>query len=193
MNEYQRALAAIDAANAADPNTIDCDGKRQPAELVYGRRMSDELAHFAPNAGESLRLAVRAQHIERWTMPRAGYPMTRAGYHAWRNALKNLHAERVGAILARAGYGADVVDRVQALVRKENLKTDAEAQALEDVACLVFLRHYADAFAARHDDAKLTTILARTWSKMSPKGHAAAASIALPPRLAGLLQSALAG
>ena len=35
------ALAAIDAANAADPNS-EPDGR--PAALVYGQRMSEELA-----------------------------------------------------------------------------------------------------------------------------------------------------
>ena len=33
-----QAVAAIDAANALDPHTIDVEGKREPAELVYGRR-----------------------------------------------------------------------------------------------------------------------------------------------------------
>jgi hypothetical protein len=32
-------------------------------------------------------------------------------------------------------------------VRKEQLRSDAEAQILEDVACLVFLRYYALSFA----------------------------------------------
>lgn len=193
MGDLARAMAAIDAANAADPTMIEGDRGREPAELAYGRRMSDELARLHPTASEPLLLAVRGQHIERWTSPRAGYPATRAGYHAWRNALKNMHAERAGAIVAAAGYDAATVARVQSLVRKENLKADAEAQALEDVACLVFLRHYAGAFAAKHDDEKLKTILARTWSKMSAAGHTAALSIDLPPRLAGLLKQVLAG
>ena len=38
-------LAAIDAANAADPNS-DPDGR--PAALVYGERMSEELARRSP-------------------------------------------------------------------------------------------------------------------------------------------------
>ncbi|MBV8287891.1 MAG: hypothetical protein JOZ35_13315, partial [Hyphomicrobiales bacterium] len=37
-------MAAIDAANALDPNTIEVDGQPQPAELAYGRRMSETLA-----------------------------------------------------------------------------------------------------------------------------------------------------
>jgi len=60
-------IAAIDAANALDPNKIEVDGRSQPAELVYGRRMSETLARMAPHASEHLRIAARGQHIERWT------------------------------------------------------------------------------------------------------------------------------
>ena len=63
-------MAGIDAANARDPNTVAVDGQREPAELVYGRRMSDVLLRLAPAASTHLRLAVRGQHIERWTSPR---------------------------------------------------------------------------------------------------------------------------
>ena len=63
-------FAAIDAANALDPNTIEVDGRPQPAELAYGRRMSETLARLAQHASEHLRIAARGQHIERWTSPR---------------------------------------------------------------------------------------------------------------------------
>src|SRR4030095_9917663 len=42
------ALAAIDAANARDPNSVALDGGTEPAELVYGRRMSETLARRSP-------------------------------------------------------------------------------------------------------------------------------------------------
>src|SRR5262249_1392566 len=73
-------MAAIDAANARDPNKIAVGGQLQPAELVYGRRMSATLARMAPHASEHLRIAARGQHIERWTSPRASYPAGRVGY-----------------------------------------------------------------------------------------------------------------
>ena len=53
-------------------------------------------------------------------------------------------------------------------MRKERLRADAEAQTLEDVACLVFLRHYAASFAAKHPEEKVLDILVKTQRKMSP-------------------------
>ena len=38
-SRYDSVIAAIDAANAADPNSIEIEGKPQPTELVYGRRI----------------------------------------------------------------------------------------------------------------------------------------------------------
>ncbi len=49
------------------------------------------------------------------------------------------------------GYSDAEIARAGALIRKENLRGDAEAQTLEDVACLVFLEHYAADFAAKHE------------------------------------------
>src|SRR2546429_8753974 len=129
-------IAAIDAANENDPNTIEVDGRRQPAELVYGRRMNATLARMAPTASEPLRIAVRGQHIERWTSPRQRYPEGRVGYLRWRKDLQDFHARRIAEIMAAAGYDPDAIARVGALVRKERLKADAEAQMLEDVACI---------------------------------------------------------
>jgi hypothetical protein len=129
-----QAVAAIDAANALDPHTIDVEGKREPAELVYGRRMSATLGRISPQASEHLRIAVRGQHIERWTSPRKAYAEGRVGYLKWRKDLQDFHARRLGEIMAAAGYGEDEIGRVGALVRKERLKLDAEAQTLEDVA-----------------------------------------------------------
>ena len=141
-----QAVAAIDVANGLDPHTIDVEGKREPAELVYGRRMSATLGRISPQASEHLRIAVRGQHIERWTSPRKAHAEGRVGYLKWRKDLQDFHARRLGEIMAAAGYGEDDIGRVGALVRKERLESDAEAQTLEDVACLVFLAHYLDDF-----------------------------------------------
>src|SRR5260370_1277344 len=99
-------FAAIDAANALDPNTIEVDGRPQPAELAYGRRMSETLARLAPHASEHLRIAARGQHIERWTSLRASYPAGRVGYLKWRKDLQGFHARRIGDIMMAAGYDA---------------------------------------------------------------------------------------
>src|SRR5947209_12053907 len=95
-SRYDSVIAAIDAANAADPNSIDIEEKPQPAKLVYGRRMIATLARMAPAASEPLRIAARGQHIERWRSPRKSYPDGRAGYLKWRKDLKDVHAQRLG-------------------------------------------------------------------------------------------------
>ena len=76
-----------------------------------------------------------------------------------------------------------------ALIRKAGIKRDPEAQALEDVACLVFLRWYLPGFAAEHAEADVQRILARTARKMSAEGRSRAAELALPPSVAAALAS----
>jgi len=185
-------IAAIDAANARDPNTVEVDGRREPAELVYGRRMSETLGRIAPDASEQLAIAVRGQHIERWTSPRKAYPDGRVGYLRWRKDLQEFHARRLGEIMTAAGYGADDIGRVGALIRKERLKLDPEVQMLEDVACLVFLAHYLEDFMGKTDQDKLPGILAKTWNKMSSAGHEQALKLSLPPAVPALLEQGLA-
>jgi Domain of unknown function (DUF4202) len=190
-NRFAAVIAHIDAANACDPNRSEIDGRPEPAELVYGRRMSETLARMAPDANEHLRIAARGQHIERWTSPRTGYPEGRQGYLSWRKQLREFHARRVGEIMAAAGYRADDIARVGSLIRKERLKSDAAAQLLEDVVCVVFLEHYLAGFIGKTSEEKLTDILAKTWNKMSPLGHEHALKLSLPPAGAALLVRAI--
>jgi hypothetical protein len=62
---YQEARALIDAANSADPNQVTADGKEWPKELLYSERMSNMLERYKPDADNAMKLAIRAQHIER--------------------------------------------------------------------------------------------------------------------------------
>ncbi len=187
-----RALAAIDAANSKDPVSEDSDGRSWPRALLYGRRMSEQLARFEPQASVALRIAARAQHIERWTIPRSDYPMDRQGYHRWRRTLAAFHAERTGEILAQIGYPSDLIARVQSLLRKEKLKTDPETRTLEDVICLVFLHYYLFDFSRPHEESKVIGILQKTWGKMSPRGQEAALELPLAPEVRRLVGKALA-
>lgn len=184
---FREAVARFDRANAEDPNVETVDGVPHPKELLYARRMSAALERFAPEASEVVRLAARCQHIRRWTAPRADYPPGRAGYRRWRTDRSRFHAETAGGILREAGYPAAAVGRVQALLRKERLKADPEAQLLEDVVCLVFLRHHLAPFAARHQDEKVVDVLRKTWRKMSGRGRAAARDVELAPELRALV------
>ena len=186
---FEAAIARFDAAHAEDPEK---DASGQPAELVYAQRMSAWLVKLAPDASAALRLAVRCQHIRRWAIRRGDYAEGVAGYRKWRLDEADSHALQAREILLQAGYDEGSTQRVQALVRKEKLKQDPEAQMLEDVSCLVFLEHYFAGFADKHDEAKLLRILRMTWNKMSPPGRAAALELKLPAPLRAIVDKALA-
>jgi len=187
VTRLDTVLAAIDAANAADPAADPATG--EPAALLYGRRMSAELERIAPDAPELLRIAARGQHIERFTVPRASYPEGREGYLRWRRDLGAFHGRRVAGLMAEAGYPEADGARVAAMLRKEGLKRDPEVQLLEDVICLVFLRWYFADFAAARDPDHVYRIVAKTARKMSAEGRArVAAEFDLPPELAPALE-----
>ena len=188
MSRLDRALARIDAVHAEDPEKED----GEPKELAYARRMGVWLEKLSPNASESLKLAVRCQHLRRWSMARSAYPEGKVGYLRWRKESAVAHAALAGEILGQAGYGADAVQRVQSLIKKERIKHDPEAQLLEDTACLVFLEFEFAAFAPKHDEAKLADILRKTWAKMSPQGQRQALGLQLPAHLRALVGKALA-
>jgi len=194
---FERAMARFDAANGADPNRETVDGRERPKELIYAERMSAMLDRFAPDASEVVRLAARCQHIERWKIPRSEYLMDRIGYLQWRKRLNKFHAQVAGGILREVGYDEQTAARVAALLKKEALKADPEAQTLEDVVDLVFIESYLAEFVSKHgqyDLAKFTDILAKTAKKMSVRGRAAAlALIELPPALAPIVHDVMGG
>lgn len=168
MSERMQAvLTEIDTANSADPNSE--DGK--PEALLYGQRMSDELARLRPDASEILQIAARGQHVERWKLARSAYPEGRAGYLAWRKAQGAHHAETVAAMMSRAGYDETDLAVVGQLLRKEGIKRNADVQTLEDVACFVFLRWYFTPFAKKHTPDKIQNIVEKTARKMSEKAR----------------------
>jgi len=186
-------LDAIDNCNSADPNQeLDLtSGTMFPKELLYGQRMSQELALFLPNASEHLQIAARGQHIERWTSARSDYPEGRAGYKKWRSQLALFHAAQVGGLMENIGYASSDIERVKFLLQKRQLRRDDETQALEDVICLVFLRYYLEAFATKHDEPKLIDIIQKTWGKMSEAGHTAALALPLSGDMQVLVGKAL--
>lgn len=191
---FERAIALFDAANAEDPNR----DEGQPKELLYAHRMSGMLDRFAPEASEAVKLAVRAQHIRRWTVPRDSYPMTKDGYYAWRTGLYKFHAETAGELMRQAGYDDAMIDRVKAAVGKRGLKVNPETQLLEDVTDLVFIEYYMLAFAGSkpdYDEEKWLVIIRKTWNKMSDAAHTFALSgaIKLPEPLVPLIVKAIGG
>ena len=196
QDRFEKALALFDAANAADPNLEDVGGQLRPKELVYAERMSEMLQRFAPDASEAVQLAVRAQHIKRWTVPRNSYPMTPVGYKQWRTGLYKFHAETAGALMREAGYDDALIEQVERIVAKKGIKVNEDSQLLEDIAALVFLEHYMAAFAAQHpeyDEAKWCDIIRKTWQKMSARGRdfTLLGHITLPSDLTPLIVKAI--
>lgn len=191
MSRLEEALRRFDQANSEDPNLERVDDAELPKELVYGRRMSARLDQLAPDAPETVKLAARAQHIRRWEVPRESYPEGRAGYLKWRTDLYKRHGEIAGRIMRELGYDEQTVDRVQTLLRKRGLKTDPDVQLLEDVICLVFLEHYFHAFAQKHDETKLVSIVQKTWSKMTDRAHQVALELAYEPEDFAIIDKAL--
>ena len=182
-DRLSKAFAAIDAANAADP-TLE---NGQPAALLYGQRMTAEVAPLFPDASDILKIAARGQHIERWLLPRTDYPEGLPGYLDWRREQARRHAARVGQIMLDAGYPQSDADRVGVLLRKEGIKRDADVQALEDVICFAFLRHYFGGFSVGKDPDHLLSIVQKTARKMSAAGRARAlVEFALPAPFAAL-------
>lgn len=186
------ALARFDALNAEDPEQLIVDGTPRPRELVQAERLERWVLRLAPNASLPLRLAARCQHLQRWAIPRAHYPEGRLGYLKWRKDLAHFHAERAGAVLNELGFEDGVKDALRSIQLKQGLKTSPETQVMEDALCLAFLEHEFEAFAAKHDDAKIVDIVQKTWRKMSPTGHAHALALPFSPQSLALIQRALA-
>jgi len=187
MDRLAAALAAIDAANAEDPNEVTVRGRSGPKELLHAELVTEWVTRLKPDASEPLLLAARAHHLRRWTVPRSSHPPGRVGYLRWRRLLHTQHATELGAILRDAGYDDATIERAQVIVRKEGLGTDPEVQALEDALCLVFLETQLTDLAARLDDEKLAGVLTKTAKKMSEAGRAAIADIPLDADATALL------
>lgn len=189
---FNQAIALFDAANAQDPN----QDEGEPKELLYARRMTDMIGRFAPDASEVAQLAVRAQHIQRWLVPRSNYPLGKPGYFAWRTGLYRFHAETAGKLMQQAGYAEAMIEQVKLAVSKQGIKTNPDTQMLEDVTSLVFIESYMLGFAGQHaeyTEEKWLDIIRKTWRKMSADAHAFATGggIKLPETLVPLILKAV--
>ena len=194
---YIRARELIDAANSADPNQVSADGRDWPKELLYSERMSDMLDRFQPEADDVMKLAIRAQHIERWKSSRQDYPEGRIGYLQWRKDLYKIQASRAAQLLGQAGYSEQEADRAWQAVAKKNIKGNPDTQLLEDVTDLVFMEHYMLEFVGKHpeySEEKWIEIIQKTWRKMSADAQefALSGAVRLPESLVPLVQKAVA-
>lgn len=191
MNNSQQFTAAIrrfDEENSRDPN----QENGRPRELLYAERLTGWVLRLNPNASEVAQLAARCQHLCRWQIPRADYPLTRPGYLKWRADLKKFHAQRAGEILREVGYDDDTVRRVQDLNLKKNFPADPECRLLEDALCLVFLEFQLTDLANKTDDDKVINALKKSWEKMTEAARAEALKLNYGEREKALIGKALA-
>ncbi len=201
-NQLKNVLSAIDDINSKDINMTLSGGEQHPKELIYGQRMTSCLMQHWPQANELLQIAVRAQHIKRWHLKRSEFEQGKAGYYQWRIALGKFHAELTSTTMQELGYNAEQAAQTASIICKENLRDktssqlNIDSQTLEDVACLVFLEHYFDDFAAQYiekdNEAKIIRIVQLTWKKMSEDAHNIALKLTLPEHLSALVAKALA-
>jgi len=196
QSTYDKALALIDAANSEDPNQVSAEGKDWPKELLYSERMTDMLERYKADADDAMKLAIRAQHIQRWKSPRNAYPMDRIGYLKWRKDLYKIQADNAADLLLEAGYDDETISRLRNAVAKKNIKGNADTQLLEDVTDLVFMEHYILEFVAKHPDyseQKWIEIIQKTWHKMSANAHefALSGAVRLPESLVPLIKKAV--
>jgi hypothetical protein len=191
-DRFVRAIAAIDAVNADDPNVLVVDGVARPKEQAHAELMTTWVQRLDPHASEAQLLAARAHHLRRWSSPRSDFPDGRAGYLRWRTALKAQHAEEVGAILDASGYGPDVIDQVQRIIRKEHLASDPATQTHEDALCLTFLQTQFVELGGRLGEDKTVGVVRKTLAKMSDRGRAEALALTLGPDERHLVERALA-
>ncbi len=179
---FYEAIERIDAANREDPRTELVDGESQPRELLFGQRVYEWVCKLIDDPSEELLLAARAHTLRRWLIPRDRYPKTTAGYHQWRDALAQFHADEAESILRAVGYPDDNIQKIRAFITKKNWPEDNEACALEDADCLVFLetklRDYIDAW----EESKTLRILRRTLRKMTSDGRSRALQLKLGDR-----------
>ncbi|NNE63783.1 MAG: DUF4202 domain-containing protein [Gammaproteobacteria bacterium] len=193
---FEQARSLIDAANSEDPNIVNFDDRDWPKELLYSERMTEMLDRYNPDADDAMKLAIRAQHIERWKSPRNAYPMDRMGYLKWRKDLYKIQADTAAGLLQQAGFDEVDVERVRKAVAKKNIKGNADTQLLEDVTDLCFIEHYMIDFVDKHPDyteEKWIDIIQKTWNKMSDDAHKFALSgkLKLPESLSPLIVKAV--
>jgi hypothetical protein len=191
MNKLEKTLKEIDLLHAEDPAKEIIDGQEKAAELIYAENMSSALTKVFDEPSDELKIAVRSQHLCRWLIARSEYPMDRPGYMKWRTDLGKLHAEKAAEVMAANDYSDESIDTTKKIIRKQNLKGNPEAQAMEDCACLVFIETGFLAFAKKLTEEKFIDIVQKTWNKMSPRAQQEALKLDLPEEALTLVKKAL--
>ena len=167
-DRFAAAVAAIDAANAADPQRVTVRGEDLPLAVAHGRLAAEWVAQLVDSPDDAMLLAARAHHLRRWELARASYPEGRAGYLRWRRDQKQRHAADVVGVLGGVGYDEATINRVQVLLRRVRLDDESGTQVMEDAACLAFLETQLGDLAGRLDDEHMVSVVQKVAAKMSP-------------------------
>lgn len=169
------AFAALDAANAEDPNLMEWEGESVQRAYLQGVRATFWIERLDPDASDAVHYAARAHHLRRWSIDRATYPEGRGGYHRWKRDLKAVHADAIREVLGGLEIASAHIEKAALLAQRVGLGTDPETQLVEDAACLVFLETQYDDLIAKIGEEKVADAVRKTLPKMS------AAAIALAP------------
>eukprot|EP00930_Biecheleria_cincta_P034293 TRINITY_DN23715_c0_g1_i1.p1 TRINITY_DN23715_c0_g1~~TRINITY_DN23715_c0_g1_i1.p1 ORF type:complete len:612 (+),score=124.49 TRINITY_DN23715_c0_g1_i1:61-1896(+) len=188
----ERAIDLLNEAHRKRP--------RRPEDVLDNLTSCNEverwivrLSNGAEYVSTALRLAARAQHLERNAIARSDFPEGKEGWLHWRTASKQRQEERLLAILRKAGLSKAVGARACRLLTKEcQPKDDREMQTLEDATCLVFLEHELASFQTGKETQKLIDYLQKTWKKMSQAAQALALGFNYDSRTLGCLVEAIA-
>ena len=170
---FDRAIAAIDAGNADDPNVVTIRGRTGPKEILHAELVTEWVQRLAPGreraaAARRARSPLPALDRAARDRRRPGAPATCAGASRSRSSTP---ASSASCSRPRATT-PDTIARVQAIVRKEGLADDAEVQVLEDALCLVFLETQLADVVARLDPDTLDA-RARAHRAEDERGRAA--------------------
>lgn len=190
-DRFQEAIRRIDAAHREDPRTDVVDGVPQPREWLFAVRVYEWVRRLVKEPSEALLLAARGHTLGRWRVPRDQYPKTTRGYHQWRDACAKHHADETETILRAVGYEEATLAAVRALILKTHWPESAEASALEDADCLVFLETKLSQYVDEWDEPKALRILRGSLEKMTPQARALAQQLTLGHREQALLQRAM--
>lgn len=188
MRDLSQTFAAIDLANASDPNEL----AGEPLAQMQGVAASRWLAALKPDAVPALQLAVRAHHLKRWELKRVDFPKGRQGYLRWRRENKAHQADSLASIMQTDGWSDAEIEHARTLLGRTQLRSDADTQALEDAACLVFLETQFDDMVDRTEHDPMVSIVAKTLKKMSPEAISLAGSIDLSSTSQSVLNEAVA-
>ncbi len=186
-----QAFALFDSYNQTDPKTFTWDHNTYPQEYFLSLKLHEWVLKLDPDASEALLLASRCQHIGRWEIPRNSFPEGRIGYLSWRKELMRHHANIATGLLQQAGLPASVIEQVQHILMKRNIKQDADVQTMENALCLVFLQYQYEAFYPGNED-KIVDVLKKSLLKMDAHGHAFALQLTYSEKGYAFIAQALA-